>query len=437
MLQLLNRVRVRLALRTFVRMVALCVVGVAVSATALALLRWLAVPVPEWLIGLPAVGLAMAACVAVSGVLAWQRTPGLVEAARVVERRADLAERLSTSIEFAESSDPLAVALRSDAETRSADLDPRRVVPIMPGRRLTSWLVGCVVVASAAQLLPGSAVRAVDTASAVSPVSVRESATAEGNDFIQQLLDASVQSPSVPPPATRRNALSDSELQASSLQTRSITTDQAPATTGQAATVAAGTASSLEQTATGAVSAQLVDRAADLGGALTAAQPPSSAPAATAPATEVARVDPRNDGTTNPNYNQAAARDQELREHARRRQAGSNPGGGDGDQVAMADAAVAGSATAGFESQGGLDALPSPAEGAKNDLNLPDITDSSGRRVTLERLPDVVMEALPGWLPGTTAWAPGIEPVVTHDVMLLHELELLRRYNTPETGQAP
>lgn len=436
MLQLLNRVRVRLALRTFVRMVAMCVVGVAVSATALALLRWPAVPVPEWLIGPQAVGLAMAACVAVSGVLAWRRTPGLVEAARVVERRVDLAERLSTSIEFADSSDPLAVALRSDAEARTADLDPRRVVPIVPGRRLTAWLVSCVVVASAAQFLPRSAVRTVDTA-AVSPVSVGETATAEGNDFIQQLLDASAQVPSVPPPVARRNALSDSELQASSPQTRSIATDQAPATTGQAATVAAGAVSSLEQTATSAVSAQLVDRAADLGGALTAAQPPSSAPAVTAPATEVSRVDPRNDGTTNPNYNQAAARDQELREHARRRQAGSNPGGGDGDQVAMADAAVAGSATAGFESQGGLDALPSPADGAPNNLNLPDITDSSGRRVTLERLPDVVVDALPGWLPGTTGWAPGIEPVVTHDVMLQHELELLRRYNTPDIGQAP
>lgn len=440
MLQLLSRVRRRLTLRTFVRAVAACFVGLAGLLVALLLLVWLGAAVPGWLASPLSWGAALVLAVAACAGAAWRRLPTQLDAARVVERSAGLAERLSTSVEVAGRPDPLAVALRADAEERLRGVEARRVVPLTLGRGTSRWLLGSLSVLAAVvgvvRLVPPPQVVA-GGVGARPGVGELSEGTVQGADFIQQLLATST--PEVRPSTantSRRNALPDDELQA--LATQQGGAQERPAGTSvQQAPAVSGAAVAPDRTVTAAMEANLVDRAVDLGPVTGAAQPQSSAPPATPPGGEAVPLSPRNDGTTNPSYNQAAVRDQELREYARRRQAGGGPGGGDGDQVAMADAAVAGSATAGFDGGGAGEPPPLPGAGDPEELDLPDITDSSGRRVTLERLPDLAVDVPLGWLPGSGDWSPGVEPAVSHELVLETDLDLLRRYNTPGADQAP
>src|SRR5690606_14112707 len=121
--------------------------------------------------------------------------------------------------------------------------------------------------------------------------------------------------------------------------------------------------------------------------------------------------------------------DQELREYARRREAGSNPGGGGGDQAALADAAVAGDATAGYEGGAGSVLPEAPAD--VTDVEQENVTDASGRRVTAERLPNAIDVPAADGPVGAADWGPSDEPPVAREPFTAADRDLLLRYHQP------
>lgn len=72
-------------------------------------------------------------------VLALRRRPGLLAAALEADRRLDLDERLTSSLELAEVEGPMVAALHRDAEIHLSKLDIHRDFPIRPPRALR-WL---------------------------------------------------------------------------------------------------------------------------------------------------------------------------------------------------------------------------------------------------------------------------------------------------------
>lgn len=361
--------------------------------------------------------LALALALAAGALIAWRGAPDLSAVARLAERRFALDERLSTSLELAGRRDPVAQALHADAEAAAARVEPARLAPLLPGRGVGAALLSGVLALAGAVLLPGFG--AAEPPSALSART--DGAPAAPEAFVRELLDRHApEAAGAGPALTTSTASAPREAGARTAAARSTA---APVTS----------ASPTARSATSASEAALVERAGEARGAELVTGAGATSDAAP-PAGEASRLDARNDGSTNPSYAAASARDQELREYARRRQAAGDPGGGGGgDQVAMADAAVAGSATAGFEGEGAL-ALPA-APDRSDALELPAITDASGRRVTLDRLPDELAPVVSGAAPGALAW-PGLEePPVSRDALSPADVELLRRYHAP--GGAP
>lgn len=344
--------------------------------------------------------------------LAWRRTPDLPATARLAERHFGLDERLSTSLEV-DALNPLAAALRRDAQAHAAQLRPRRLVRLRPTLRQASALLGGATLlllslllplpAASARLLAGPAARPVPPAGAAGTALAAP-------EFLRQL-----------PVATAQEARAATAVQPSTRQ---------PATTPAAPAAVAGTDASQRATVRDAPALEApsgeqprqLERQAGSDPALpgaprgdAAGEPPPAAAAPTA----------RNDGSTNPTYGQASSRDQELREYAKRREATASPGGG-GDPVALADASVAGDATAGYDQAG---APPPPApQAAADELDVGGVTDADGRRVTLERLPDQP-GAVEAGTPGVTAWTQRTEPPVARRPLGAADIQLLRRYH--------
>ena len=426
MLQRLKRAQRYLVVRKFLN---LLVAGLAVLTVAFGFARLgarVGLALPGWVSGWVTWLVAASVLALTSAFVAWRRAPTLLAVARLADHRLGLAERLSTSLEVEGRTDALALRLRADAEAHAERVRPAALVSPGPTRTAVVWLAGAALFGAGKFVLPlgvpADRVAAAEVAGQEGAVTGAPTA----NAFIRDLLTEAAPRP-VTTPVERRNALSDEQLQELSVRGPSEATAR-PAGQVSAAGVPVAPLSVAEQQALDP-EARLVDRpaATDPVTAAADAAPGASAARAGDPNAPLSVVDPRNDGTTNPNYNQAAARDQELREYARRREAGQGPGGGDGDQVAMADAAVAGSATAGFE-DAAAEGAPMPAPAAQSELSLSDMTDSSGRRVALERLPDEIDAVPADWRPQVAAWAPLTEPPVSHDLMLASETELLQRY---------
>ncbi len=347
--------------------------------------------------------------------LAGRRTPDLVGVARRAERRFGLDERLSTSLELQEGEGALVSALHADAESAAQRLDPRQLTSLRPTPLLTTALVAGLLASVGAGLLPERTEASAPTAAAGG---AEQGVTADGGAFIQELLD--LHAPSVTTAPAGAQSATATQREATVAGTAAQPSGGAP---NQQASVGSGLATA---------PAALVERASDASGDAVQASAAGRTADAAPPAEEAPRAQVRNDGSTNPSFAAASSRDQELREYARRRQVGSDPGGGGGgDQVAMADAAVAGSATAGL---GGEEAalLPVVEGGDAPALELPAVTDVSGRRVTLERLPDDVTAAVSANAPSGLNWPAMEEPPVRREALGSDDLDLLRRYHRPE-----
>ncbi len=368
--------------------------------------RW-----PDPWLGVAALAIAVTTAVA----LAVRRTPDLAGVARRADRHFGLDERLSTSLESRGRQGALASALHADAETAAQRVDPRGLAPLRPGPVMAAALLTGLLAAVGAAWLPE---RTAGSAPAAAALEGKGGTAAAGGAFIQELLDLHAPESATAPAGTEPSNTASREAAGAGA------TERAPgAAPGQRASVGSAPATS---------QAALVERTTDASGAAMDAPAAGRTADATPPADEPPRAQVRNDGSTNPSYAAANSRDQELREYARRRQAGSDPGGGGGgDQVAMADAAVAGSASAGFGGEGEAPALATAGRSAAA-LELPGVTDVSGRRVTLDRLPDEVAAVVSANAPSGLSWPRLEEPPVRRPALSPEDLDLLRCYHRPE-----
>ncbi len=420
MLELLKRARRRLFLAAYVRVAAWLVVAVVVLAGLAVLSGWAAAfeSSPVLLIIVPAVlvGIGLVA----AGLIAWRLTPGPLVTARKLEHHFGLDERLSTSLELGDRDDALARSLRGDAELRSRDLSLAGFASPRPTMVQLWSLLGSVAALVVLLLapLPSATVRL--TAAAAPQPEEGDDAAAVEREFISLIADRAQQAAPAneQPPVVRNNARPNTPQRRSGAASP---TPSLPSTSATSAAVSVSEPASLERSK-GEAGEAVLPTSARLGEA--PSQPPNEA---------VAAPTVRNDGSTNPSYDQAAARDQELREHARRREAASSPGGGSGEPVAMIDAAVAGDATAGFEGGEGQVLPDGPA--AVDELSMSNITDPSGRRVRVERLPDELEAPGSDYVLDLVEFSEGDEPLVSREASATSaDLELLRRYRSPTTN---
>ncbi len=370
-------------------------------------------PVLAWVV-------AVLACT-VAAFVAWRKTPDLPGTARAVERHFGLDERLSTSLELGGRRDALAEALRADAERHAEGLVFARFGVPRLGRPEGWVLVAAAVATLLAMFVPLRPPSAPALAAGQNAGAPGAAPAAAQREFVRQAV-AQVQAA-----APASSAAQD------------VRTNKGPGTARQAsegssqvnasATMAGASAGPVSATTPTTVERVLDEVSAAVSGAPASAN--RAAPAA--PLADDAPLSVRNDGSTNPSYNQPSARDQELRDYGRRRELASNPGGGSGDPVAMVDAAVAGDATAGFEGAAG-NTLPA-APGASSELNIPSVTDSSGRRVRLERLPDDIDTTGLGAAPTWVEFVAAPEPIVSREAAASPaDLEFLSRYRSPTEG---
>lgn len=429
----LERARARLALAALLRSATWAIVAAAVLGAALvAGVRLGALPFPAdgRLFGLPAavwaIGGALVAGICVV-VAAWRRTPGIAWTARVVESHFGLSERLSTSLELGERDDAVAEALRVDAELHARALDLRGFAAPRISR-VQSWssVAGLTLLAVAclAPLPRGGA--AIEAGGAPAPTADAPDRGVGDPTRLPIIGDL----PTMTVPETRASAggpRADDRVAAAP----DVMTQGDAGTTGAPRQTAA--LGQFAQTVPGDAQASVVERQRDDASDMLRA----SAEAAGRQQPPVAGAEPlapslRNDGSTNPSYGPASTRDQELRDYARRRESAAAPGGGGGEPVALADAAVAGDATAGYEDGGG-GALPVPPE-PSSDLDIPDVTDPSGRRVRVERLPDAPDQTGGDQTVTLVEFIGRDEPSVSRVPPALADLDLLRRYRSAAGG---
>lgn len=419
----LERARTRLFLTALVRCSSWAFAGAAlVGAGLVAATRLGVLPLPadgRWL-GLPpavaAVGAALLVAVGVAAA-AWRRTPGLAGTARAVERHFGLSERLSTSLELGERRDAVAEALRADADARASALTLRGFAAPRVSRRQGWSLVAGSALLAAALLAPlssgGAGVEAVIGGEPGTGVGA-----AHGGDLTRIGIDDLLATVAGEAGANAREPRSDERAGAQDVRTG-----------GNAGVTGTSRETGVASQLTATAPANAVERQRDdVSDALRAAAEAAGLQQPPAVGTEPAAPSLRNDGSTNPSYGAASTRDQELRDYARRRESAAAPGGGGGEPVALADAAVAGDATAGYEGGGG-EALPGAPQ-RTNELDIPDVTDPSGRRVRVERLPDAPD---PTGLDQPAAWVEfvaGDEPRVSRPPSYPDDLDLLRRYRS-------
>ena len=155
---ILRRVLDRVAFRVAVRRAADWTARVA-AALALAVLGWalatMIVPIP-----LPPREVAIAACAGlalVAATLTWRLRPSLLAAARVADRRLEMADRLSTAVELLAQGEPRGITrLQIEDAARFAEgVVPRLVAPITLPREAWVALAAVVAVACWAQFLAG------------------------------------------------------------------------------------------------------------------------------------------------------------------------------------------------------------------------------------------------------------------------------------------
>ena len=420
MRRVLERARTRLFLAALVGCAGWALAAAALVGAGLGALTRLGVLPPtdgRWL-GLPSVGVALGAALLVAigvGVAAWRLTPALAGAARALERHFGLAERLNTGLEPGGRRDAVAQALRADADAHASALRLRGFAPPRVSRRQGSSVAAGAALLAAALLvpLPSRSEGTAATAGGVPGTDVRSSG---GGDPTRIRIEDLLTSVLGEAGASAREPRSDESQDARDARTAGDAGVAGTARQTGAASLAAATAPA------NAVERQRDDVSEALRAAAESAgrqQPPLAGAEPAAPSL-------RNDGSTNPSYGAASTRDQELRDYARRRESAAAPGGGGGEPVALADAAVAGDATAGYEGGGGA-VLPG-TPGSTNELDIPDVTDPSGRRVRVERLPDAPDVA---GLDQAAAWVEfvaGDEPRVSRPPSDPGDLDLLRRY---------
>ncbi|GIW73592.1 MAG: hypothetical protein KatS3mg103_0114 [Phycisphaerales bacterium] len=148
-----RKASVRLILGKLVRTLAVAVVAASV---AVALLRVLL-----WLVGLPmdAASTALAALALAAGTAAvwtWMTRPDALAAARVLDHRAGLRERLSTALACQGQDDPWSAAVREDAQRVAAALDVAAAVPVRIGRRWPAAVFAVAACAAVWALLPAA-----------------------------------------------------------------------------------------------------------------------------------------------------------------------------------------------------------------------------------------------------------------------------------------
>lgn len=414
MLKRLRKARTRLYLAELARASAWTLAVLALAASAFVLSSRLN------LFTLPPLIAELAAVLvcAVAALVAWRKTPDLPGTARAVERHFGLDERLSTSLELGGRHDALAEALRVDAEQHAEGLT---LVGFGAPRlsRLQGWaLAAAAVTTLVAMFVPLRSPSAPASATGQSTGAPGSAPATAQQEFVRQAV-AQVQAA-----APASSAAQDVRTNKGPGATRQPTEGGSPVPAS--ATVAGASAGAVSDTTPTTVERVLDEVGAAVSGAPSSANRPASA----TPLDGDAPLSARNDGSTNPSYNQPSARDQELRDYGRRRELASNPGGGSGDPVAMVDAAVAGDATAGFEGAAG-NTLPA-GPGASLELDVPSVTDASGRRVRLERLPDDLDTTGIGAAPTWVEFVAAPEPIVSRpEAAAAADLEFLSRYRTP------
>lgn len=409
----LRRARARLLLAGLVRCAGWAAVAFAAAAAAVgAAVRWYP-GVPTVPLLLAALGLAVVGAV----VCGLRLTPDSVATARALERHFGLQERLSTSLEVAGRRGAMAEALREDAAAHARALDLAGFARPRLGRTQVAATACAAVLAGLAWLAPtGSGAGRLAQVAPDGPAAGATEAVAAPRELLTRLpagAELTATAPAVDP---------DERTNARPSTPRDGAGSAAPTASRAAATRAAATPPTLDVSE----SPSNVERGQAEAG--TTLAPPAGEGPPSAPRDAAELPTARNDGSTNPQPQQAGTRDQELREYARHREAAADAGGGGGEPVAMVDAAVAGDATAGA-GEGAGQPLPQPAAGGE-ELSMPDVTDPSGRRVTVERLPDDVDPTGLDAAPAAVSFASGDEPTVSRALETPANLELLRRYFT-------
>ncbi|MBX3142062.1 MAG: hypothetical protein KF875_15005 [Trueperaceae bacterium] len=419
----LERARARLFLTALVRCSGWALAGAAlVGAGLVAATRLGVLPLPAdgWWLGLPTVAAAVGAALLVAvgvAAAALRLTLGLAGAARAVERHFGLSERLSTSLELGERRDAVAEALRADADAHASALTLRGFAPPRLSRRQGAALLAGSALLAIALLAPlPSGAPGVDAVIGGEPAA--GVAADHGADLARVRIDDLLMTVAGEAGASAREARSDESAG-----------PRDGGTAGNTGVTGAERQTGVASLPATAAPANAVERQRDdVSDALRAVAEAAGRQQAPPVGTEPAAPSLRNDGSTNPTYGAASTRDQELRDYARRRESAAAPGGGGGEPVALADAAVAGDATAGYEGGGG-EGLPGAPQ-RTSELDIPDVTDPSGRRVRVERLPDA--PDLAG-LDRTAAWVEFVaadEPRVSRPPSYPDDLDLLRRYRS-------
>jgi hypothetical protein len=423
MLRRLRQIRRRWRLRIFLHALAFLLALLASASAAMLLGARLNLPFltePRW----PVLALAAVLALPLAVLQAWRRTPDLQATARRADLHFGLDERLSTSLENAgqEPAGPLATALRralrADAEAAAQKLVPARFAPLKLPAGLGWWLACSLLAVALLQLR-------------------------QGGEYLLLPAPAATTAPGVTGagPATGGEAARDAALEAAQQQLLARMLEQAPSEEAeQAGSVqTAGSSQGREQTAAPAGQAagpegQLTEGEPETATA-EAARPADATPGegTDRPAAEAAtRPDAgpgRNDGSTNPAYDQAAARDQELREQARRQQErAGNPGGG-GDQAALADSSVAGDAAAG-EGSNAAAVLPAMTETAL-ELELPGQVNAAGERISIELPPEADETAVTETTLERVSWSRLPESALVREQVRPAERALLQRYHAP------
>lgn len=344
----------------------------------------------------------------------FRRTPSLVDAARALERLLPLEERLSTSLAVEGRADPLAVALRHDAAELAGSVSLRGLLRPRVNRAQFVTLAVVALLAGGAVLWP-TLTGAPQLATGSGDGAVEPSGHAADYALILPRAGADATADGAPAAAAVREAR---RPEAPLREATPSGTGAASAPRGTAGTTADARAVAAAREVDSPLLGEVADAAASQG------RRDGAAP--NRPSGDTPPPSARNDGGTNPRYDQAAGRDQELRELARRREAAGDSGGGSGEPIAMVDASVAGDATA-ADGDGSGTPLPLPGQG-RDEVSVPTITDPSGRRVRLERLPEDVdlsgLYAADGQLEFRTAQ----EPTVSRERVSVDESDLLRSY---------
>lgn len=353
---------------------------------------------------------------------AWRNTPGLPAIARQADLHFGLEERLSTSLEAAllqdETPGPLARALRaalhSDAESAAAQVIPARLVPLKLPAGPGFWLAGSLLALTLLQLrqaddwllLPRFTAADSETHAQQAQAGPQAQPLAGLPDTGTARADQEASDAAHPPAHERQSAAGPASANEA-------------AAAGDVPVPEPGAGATSERTA----GPTTQDTAA------AGAGPPGPAAPETVPA--------RNDGATNPAYGPAPARDQELREQARRQQErAGNPGGGGGDQAALADSSVAGDATAGFE--GNQDGVLPETAGAGAELSLPDAASAAGDRIRVELPPETSLSGVTETPLGTFSWNTSDEAAVIRNSGEIRAADraLLQRYHSLAREQA-